>query len=67
MVGGRRASSQPLDDETEDTGYGDMLYDDSNDRYVAILYHGTQTEASLKQYTFRITKGSDVEQDAAPD
>ena len=55
-----------LDDETEDTGYGDMLYDERDDNYVAILYHGTQTEASLKQYTFRITKTSDVGQNIDP-
>ena len=43
-----------LDDETEDTGYGDMLYDDKSKGFVAILYHGTHTEAVLKQYKFRI-------------
>ncbi|MFC1596880.1 sialidase family protein [Planctomycetota bacterium] len=43
-----------LDDETEDTGYGDMLYDDKSKRFVAILYHGTNTEAVLKQYKFHL-------------
>lgn len=43
-----------LDEETEDTGYGDMLYDPVNRQYVAILYHGTKDEAVLKQYKFRI-------------
>ena len=38
-----------------------MLYDKRNDKYVAILYHGSQTEASLKQYTFRVTKTPDAE------
>jgi len=43
-----------LDDETQDSGYGDMLYDPVNKQYVAILYHGTVDEAALKQYRFRI-------------
>ena len=46
-----------LDDETEDTGYGDMLYDSKSERFVAILYHGDNTEAVLKQYKFRIEAG----------
>ena len=33
-----------------------MTYDDQNEKYVAILYHGNQTEAVLKQYKFRIAK-----------
>jgi hypothetical protein len=44
----------PLDDETQDTGYGDMLYDEASKRFVTILYHGTSTEAVLKQYKFRL-------------
>jgi hypothetical protein len=46
-----------LDEETEDTGYGDMLFDAKSKRFVAILYHGTNTEAALKQYKFRIEPG----------
>jgi len=45
-----------LDDRTEDSGYGDMLYDPATRRYVAILYHGTVGEAALKQYSFRIVE-----------
>jgi hypothetical protein len=45
-----------LDDHTEDSGYGDMLYDPNTKRYVAILYHGTVDEAVLKQYSFRIVE-----------
>ena len=44
----------PLDEETQDTGYGDMLYDAVRKKYVAILYHGTVDEAVLKQYKFRL-------------
>lgn len=45
-----------LDDETEDAGYGGMVYDDENEKYVAVLYHGNHTEAVLKQYKFRIAE-----------
>ena len=51
---GRNWQVLHLDDETEDTGYGDMLYDDKSKRFVAILYHGTSTEAVLNQYKFRL-------------
>jgi len=46
----------PLDEETGDSGYGDMVYDKARDRYVAVLYHGTVDEAVLKQYSFRLEK-----------
>ena len=49
----------PLDDHTQDSGYGDMLYDPATRRYVAILYHGTTDEAALKQYSFRLVKGKE--------
>ena len=52
-----------LDDETEDAGYGGMVYDDENQKYVAILYHGNHTEAVLKQYKFRIAEATDVKVD----
>jgi hypothetical protein len=42
---------------SEDTGYGDMLYDAKSKRFAAILYHGTNTEAALKQYKFRFESG----------
>lgn len=48
-----------LDEETQDTGYGDMLYDHGSGKYVAILYHGNWTEAALKQYKFRIVRKQD--------
>jgi len=43
-----------LDEETEDSGYGDMAYDEATGKYVAILYHGSRSEAVLKQYKFRL-------------
>jgi hypothetical protein len=51
---GRNWQVLPLDEETQDSGYGDMLYDRERDRYVAVLYHGNSDEAVLKQYTFRL-------------
>jgi hypothetical protein len=42
-----------LDDDSEDSGYGDMLYDGATKRYAAILYHGTVDESALKQYSTR--------------
>ena len=53
---GRNWQVFDLDSSTEDSGYGDMLYDHQRQRYVAILYHGTVDEAVLKQYTFRVVQ-----------
>ena len=54
-----------LDEETEDSGYGDMAYDERSGRYVAILYHGTHTEAVLKQYKFRLVGEDGAVEEAA--
>lgn len=43
-----------LDAETEDAGYGDILYDSATDKYTVITYQGTLAAAALVQYTFAI-------------
>jgi hypothetical protein len=39
---------------TEDAGYGDVLYDDKRDVYHFFSYHGSQTDADLVQYRFKL-------------
>jgi hypothetical protein len=44
-----------IDSATEDSGYGDIFYDEANDQYVVVSYQGTLAAASLKQYRLTIT------------
>jgi hypothetical protein len=44
-----------VDAQTEDAGYGDMLYNPNTNEYVFISYQGTLLEADLIQYNFRIS------------
>lgn len=44
-----------LDEQTQDAGYGDLMYDHADDKYVFISYHGAMKEAALVQYEFRLS------------
>jgi len=46
-----------LDEPFPDAGYGDLAYDPDEGKYVVIMYNGTNEEAVLKQYRFRIMEG----------
>ncbi len=40
-----------LGSHTEDAGYGSQaLWDETNNYFAIVTYHGSQTEASIKQY-----------------
>ena len=44
-----------LDEQTKDAGYGDLLYDHRDERYVFVSYQGTMHEAALVQYEFELS------------
>lgn len=44
-----------LDDETEDAGYGDLIYDPDTETFRVITYQGNLLEANLVQYNFKVT------------
>jgi len=44
-----------LDAADEDAGYGDIVYDSANDLYRVVTNLGTQAEADLNQYNFKVT------------
>jgi hypothetical protein len=44
-----------LDDQIDDAGYADILYNPNTDQYVIISYQGTQLAADLIQYNVSIT------------
>ena len=43
-----------LDAQTEDSGYGHWFYNPNTDEYVALLYYGSLTESTVRQYNFKI-------------
>lgn len=44
-----------IDVQTEDAGYGDIIYNPGTDQYIVVNYQGTLNEANLKQYNLSIT------------
>jgi len=45
---------QYLDEEDDDGGYGDLLYDPVNDIYRVVTYKGNYSDADLVQYDFSV-------------
>lgn len=43
-----------VDVETEDAGYGDLFWDETNSQFVFVSYQGLLAEASIKQYNFTV-------------
>jgi hypothetical protein len=43
-----------VDTSAEDGGYGDLFYDRTNERFVAVNYRGTYNAADLKQYNLTL-------------
>lgn len=55
--GGERWSGPfPFDEQTQDAGYGDMVYDPEAETYHFFCYHGRMKEAALVQYRFKLAE-----------